>query len=431
PKQPLYPPGPPLEVVGKPSVRLKSQWPDRWSDRRRFPVPWARKLILMLVLAALFALIGNAVISGWQSWQQGNSVALAKEAEQKRTLATTAQDQAAARALLSESCDLYSRSLKGKEDESTRKAAMAAQDDLDRLDKTVRVNQTTQVVDYSTVADDKADVTQMVIDANNLYVLDEGQDRVFKYLLNADGKSIQEPGKHPVLFKRGDKLDGATVGDILSLAWMPAGQLRNSPALFALESGRSMVTYDPKTGLSRLEVSDSQKWGSIQAINGFAGGLYLLDTKLKGIFYYPPTKNGYESEPYTIVDSRTKVDLAKAVDIALDGNLYVLEGSGTIKRFNREGRPFDFVTDLPDGQVKGPKALFASANTRSVYLLDTVGERILQMSPEGKLQRQFKAGSKDVSFKDARDIFVDEAGRKLYLLARKSLTVFDMPSLAN
>jgi hypothetical protein len=431
PKLPLYPPGPPLEAVGKPSVRLKSQWPDNWGERRRFPTPWAGRLLLMLVLAALFALVGNAAINGLRSWQLGDPVALAQEAQQKRTLATTAQDQAAARVLLSESSDLYSRSLKAKEDEATRKSATAVQDELDRIDKVVRINQATPLVDYSALADDKGDVTQMVIDGNNLYVLDEGQDRAFKYILNADGKSVQEPGKHPVLFKRGDKQDGGTVGDILSLAWMPAGQLRNSPALFALESGRSIVTYDPKAGLSRLEVSDSQKWGTIQAISGFAGGLYLLDTKLKGIFYYPPTKNGYESEPYTIVDARAKVDLAKAVDIALDGNLYVLEGSGTIKRFNREGRPFDFVTDLPDGQVKGPRALFASANTRSVYLLDTVGERVLQLSPEGKLQRQFKAGSKDVSFKDARDIFVDEAGRKLYLLARKSLTVFDMPPLAN
>lgn len=431
PKLPLYPPGPPLEVVGRSSVRLSSRRPESWGERRGVAVPWAGKLILMLILAALFAVAGNAALNGWRTWQLGDPVALSQEAQQKRTLATTAQDQAAARTLLVESYDLYNRSLKAKDDDGTSKSTAAVLDDLDRIDKVVRVNQATQLVDYTSVVDEKGEVTQLVVEGNNMYVLDEALDRVYKYILNADGKSLQEPGKHPVLFKRGDKLDGGTVGDILSLAWMPAGQLRNLPAIFALESGRSLITYDPKTGLSRLEVSESQQWGTIQAINGFAGGLYLLDTKLKGIFYYPPTKNGYESEPYTIVDSRANVDLAKAVDIALDGNLYLLEGSGTIKRFNRDGRPFDFVTDLPDGPVKGPKALFASANTRSVYLLDTVGERVLQMSPEGKLQRQFKASGNDVSFKDARDIFVDEAGRKLYLLARKSLISFDLPPLAN
>ncbi len=168
---------------------------------------------------------------------------------------------------------------------------------------------------------------------------------------------------------------------------------------------------------------------TIQAMSGFAGGLYLLDTKTKGIYYYPPTKNGYESEPYIIVDARTKVDLAKSLDIALDGNLYVLEGEGTIKRFNREGRPFDFAAELLDGPIKGPRSLFASANTRSLYVVDTKGERVIQFSPEGKLQRQFKAAGNSASFKDLRDIFVDEAGRKMYLLARKSLSVFEIPQM--
>jgi hypothetical protein len=123
------------------------------------------------------------------------------------------------------------------------------------------------------------------------------------------------------------------------------------------------------------------------------------------------------------------VDLSRAVDIALDGNLYILEGEGTVKRFSREGRRLDFAGEMPDGPIKGPKGLFASANTRSLYLLDTAGERVIQFSPDGQLQRQFKADGKNVSFKDLRDLFVDEGGRKMYLLARNSLFSFDLPPM--
>ena len=240
---------------------------------------------------------------------------------------------------------------------------------------------------------------------------------------------MEEAGQHPVLVRRGDKQDGAVLGDMLFLFWMPAGQLRSSPALFSLEGGRSLVTYDPKVGLSRIEVSESAKWGTVQAASGFAGGLYLLDTKLKQLLYYPPTKNGYESQPYMILDSKSRVDLSKALDMALDGNLYVLEGDGSVKRFSREGRPMEFEGEVPDGPAKGARALFASANTRSLYLLDAQGERVLQFSQDGKLQRQFKAGGKDVSFQNLRDLHVDEVGRKMYLLAQKSLIVFDMPPM--
>ncbi|MGE5620591.1 MAG: hypothetical protein ACM3US_15195 [Sphingomonadaceae bacterium] len=424
---PLYPPGPPLEEVGRSSVRLKRKYPQNWSDRRGAP-SWIGKPILVLVLAAIFVLAGTFGINSWRSWQLGDPVALAQEAQQKRAQAGSAPDQAAARSLLAQSYELFSRSLRAKEDESIRTQAAEVLAELDRIDRIVRIDQVNTLVDYTPIVDAKGDVTQLALDGNNLYVMDEGLDRLYKYNLTADGKGVQDPGKHEVLVRRGDKLEGATVGDLLSLSWMPAGQLRAAPALFALESGRSILTYAPNVGLSRIEVSESQRWGSIQAINGFAGGLYLLDTKLKGVFYYPPTKNGYESEPYTIVDARSKVDLSQAVDIALDGNLYVLEASGTVKRFNREGRPLDFADELPDGPLKGPRALFASANTRSLYVLDTAGERIIQFSPEGKLQRQFKAG-KDVSFKDLRDIFVDEGARRMYLLAHKSLFSVDLPPM--
>ncbi len=424
----LYPPGPPLEAVGRTSVRLRSRGPQNWTDRHG-PPSWLARLVLMVGLAAILVLVGSMAINLFRSWQLGDPVALAKEAQEKRTQAAAANDPASARTLLGQSYDLFERSLRAKEDPSVRTEAAAVQAGMDKIDLTVRVSQVNTLVDYSPIVNDKGDPAQLVVDSSSLYVLDEGLDRVYKYDLTAGGNGVADPGKHQVVVKRGDKLDGGTVGDLLALTWMPAGQLRNSSALFALESGRSLVTYDPKGDLSRIEVSESQKWGSIQAINGFAGGLYLLDTKLKGVFYYPPTKNGYESEPYTIVDSQAKVDLSKAVDIALDGNLYILEGSGTVKRFNREGRPLDFAGGLPDGPVKGPKALFASANTRSLYLLDTAGERVIQFSPEGKLQRQFKADGKNVSFNDLRDLFVDEAGRKVYLLAHKSLFSFDLPPM--
>ncbi len=423
----LYPKGPPLEEVGRSSVRLKDQWPQRWSDRDERP-EWMGKIAATLALAAVFVLIGNVMINSWRSWQLGDPTELVKEAQEKRALASTG-DPASARTALAQAYELVSRAQRAKDDESTRTLVTSVQGDLDRMDKTVRLSQAKTLVDYNPIVSDKGDVTQLVVDGSSMYVLDEGLDRLYSYNLTQDGRSVQDPGKHMLLMKKGDKLDGVALGELFSIAWMPAGQLRTSPALFILESGRSIVSYDPKTGPARTEVAESQKWGMVQAINGFAGGLYLLDTKLKQIYYYPPTKNGYESEPYTIVDSRAKADLAKAMDLALDGNLYLLESTGGIKRFNREGRPFDFAAELPDGPMKGATSLFASANTRSLYVLDTVGERVVQFSPEGKLQRQFKATGKDDSFKELRDLFVDEAGRKLYLLARKSLSVFDLPPM--
>lgn len=425
-RTPLYPPGPPLEPVGKPSVRLRGQRSLGRSGASPL-LGWIVKLVLMLALAALFVVVARTAMDYWQSWQLGDPNELLQEAEAKRAQASAETDPSAARALLVESHQILERALRARDDEATRSLVGSVEGEIDRIDRTVRVAEARTIIDYAAVADEQWDVSQLVLDGGNLYVLDEGMDRVFQYALASNGLELQDPSRHPVLVKRGDKLDGGVVGDLLSLTWMPAGQLRTAPAMFALESGRSLVAHDPKVGLSRIEVTESQRWGNIQAINAFGGGLYLLDTKQQGVFYYPPTKNGYESQPYTIVDSKSRVDLSKGVDIALDGNLYVLASDGSIGRFTREGRPLDFDGKLPGGPVKGAKGLFANAGTRSLYVVDEAEQRIVQFSQEGELQRQFKAAGEKVSFEDIRDIFVDEAGRKVYVLAHKSLFVFDLP----
>jgi serine/threonine protein phosphatase PrpC len=425
---PVYPPGPALAPVGKPSVKLRGDW----SQSRSAPSPLPGlllKIVLMLALAALFVVVGRAGIDMWESWQLGDPVALLDEAELKRSQASGEADPSNARALLVESHDLLNRALRASADESTRELISSVRSEVDRIDQAVRISDVTVVVDYSAIADEEWNLARLLIDGSNLYVLDEGMDRVFLYELEPNGETLQDPSKHPVLVKRGDKMDGGVVGDLLSLTWMPTGQLRTVPAMFALESGRSIVIHDPKLGLSRIEVTESQRWGNIQAVSGFAGGLYLLDTKQQVVFYYPPTKNGYESQPYTIVDSKSRIDLSKALDIALDGNLYLLGGEGEIARFSREGRPLEFDGKLPDGPMRGASGLFASANTRSLYVIDRGAERIVQFSPEGALQRQFRADGVNTSFQGLRDIFVDEASRKVYVLAHKSLFVFDLPPM--
>lgn len=423
---------PAARLPGQPPARkasVKLRTPPQMRGDRRGRSNMLGQLLLLIALATLFVVVGNAAISLWKSWQIGDPQVLLKQAGEKQAAAAAADNPVAARTALAQAADLINRALQAKDDQSTRAMATSVQANIDRMDAVVRIDKASTVVDLSTIVQDKGDVTQVVVDGQNLYLLDDGQNRLFKYLLAPDGRGVQDAGKHPVLMKKGDRVDGKPIAEMLNMAWMPAGQLRTQPGLFVLDSGRSVVLYDNKVGSSRVDVSDSGRWGAIQAMAGFAGGLYLLDTKQKNVYYYPPTKNGYESQPYVIVDANGRADLSKAIDIALDGNLYVLDESGTIRRFTREGRPLDFVGDVPDGKVAGAKMLFASAATRSVYELDAGGERILQFSPEGKFQRQFRTDGKSVSFKDARDLYVDEAGRKIYLLLRNSLLVFDLPAM--
>ncbi|HEX9016903.1 MAG TPA: hypothetical protein VF960_13000, partial [Chloroflexota bacterium] len=412
---------------GGASVKLRR--PPQMRGERHTRGGWLPQLLVMVALALVFVVVGNAAIGLWKSWQIGDPDALLKQARDKQAMAAVADSPAASRTALSQAQELIARAMQVRDDQAARTMDASVKANIDRMDAIVRVDKASTVIDFSAVIQDKGDVTQVMLDGGSAYVLDEAQDRLFKYALTADGRGLQDPGTHPVLIKKGDRIDGKQVSGLFLMTWLPAGQLRTQSGLLLVDSSRSLIFSDPKIGQSRIDVADSDRWGTIRAVAGFAGGFYLLDTKQKNIYYYPPTKNGYESQPYVIVDANSRADLSKAVDIALDGNLYVLESTGAIRRFSREGRPLDFVGDVPDGKVTGARSLFASAATRSVYELDAGGERILQFSPEGKFQRQFRAEGKDVSFKDARDLYVDEAARRVYLLTRKSLIVFDLPPM--
>ena len=117
-KLPLYPPGPKLEAVGKPSVRLRSNLNQNWGDRGGSG--WASKLLVALVVVAALALAAYLGMNFWTSWQLGDPTALTKDAQEKRALASSAASPTEARALLQQSYDLLLRAQKARDDEPVR-----------------------------------------------------------------------------------------------------------------------------------------------------------------------------------------------------------------------------------------------------------------------------------------------------------------------
>ncbi|NIO67985.1 MAG: hypothetical protein GTN71_02715, partial [Anaerolineae bacterium] len=214
--------------------------------------------------------------------------------------------------------------------------------------------------------------------------------------------------------------------DLVDMVWMPVGSGRQTSNLLVLESGGSLLEYDPVFGLAVLPVGDKDQWRYPQLIGSFFGNFYLLDSQSNQILKYLPTADGGYSnppEPWFQID----VDLAGVVDMAIDGYIYLLYADGRILKFmGGEVAPFE-QTEL-DEPLRGPTAIFTSPDedTKFLYVADAGNGRIVQFSKEGQFIRQFKATEAGV-FDQLKSLHVDEIGSKFYILSGNTLYMANIP----
>ena len=311
---------------------------------------------------------------------------------------------------------------------------------------TRRINHTLDAVDVVdrlyhfwqlAVLDDKVggptDSAHIIVRGSDLFLLNRTSDRVFKFLLNDVGDALQSVDGDPVLMRKGQWRGGMEIGEIVDIAWLEAGGDRTLSTFVALERGGSLLAYDPQQGIDVLPVADSARWRKPQAIGGYYGNLYVLDPLLSRILKHVPTDNAYTNPPSDYLSPQLEIDLTGAVDMAIDGNLYVLFADGRIlKFFNGEPQPFT-MEGLPTPMrspttvvVGGPQDPEAEGY---VYVTDAGNERIVQFNKDGGFVRQLQAKPGEPQLRNLRGIYVDEERGRIFILSGKTLWLADIPPL--
>ncbi|MBC7264284.1 MAG: hypothetical protein H5T64_07975 [Chloroflexi bacterium] len=268
---------------------------------------------------------------------------------------------------------------------------------------------------------------QVIVHANEVFVLDTGLNRVYKYLLTELGDAIQEPpGQDPILLRAGDQVGNAVLGDLAGIVWAEPGDARAAGNLLVLDKNGNLVEYDPSTGLHLLSLDRSVTWRRAQALGSFMGRFYLLDPLDNRILRFTPTVDGYSRPPESYLSSNVNIDLNGAVDMAIDGHIYVLIADGRIYKF-LSGELETFTLSNLDEPLQDPSAIFSSAmgDEGYIYVADAGNQRIVQFTKEGRFVRQFR--SDPPYFQDLRDLIVDEAERKLYVLDGRALYLVNIP----
>jgi hypothetical protein len=277
------------------------------------------------------------------------------------------------------------------------------------------------------------DSSRIVVEGSNVFLLHRGSDRVYKFLLNDVGDALQPVNSSPVLMQKGELRGGIRLGDMVDIAWMESGGQRTLSTFVTLERNGTLLAYDPQQGIDVLPVANADTWLKPQAIGGYQGNLYVLDPLLNRILKYIPTDNAYTNPPTDYLSPQLDVNLTGAVDMAVDGNLYVLFADGQIRKYLKgEPQPFS-MGGLPT-PMRSPTTIFVSGAKRPdadgyVYVTDTGNDRILQFDKAGNYLRQFRANPGETQLQRLRGVYVDEARGRMYVLSGKALWLCDVPRL--
>lgn len=173
------------------------------------------------------------------------------------------------------------------------------------------------------------------------------------------------------------------------------------------EVGIVEVSLSGKT--SAVVVRREAEWGEPVNLEVFGGNLYLLDRGRGEIFRYQGIEGGFGSRQRWLAQGVTP-DFSAAVDMAIDGDIWVLTQE-TVTRYRR-GAAEPFRLSGLDRQLSDPIALYTDEESQRLYILDRGNRRVVVVDKNGEYREQFLwEGMREVS-----DMVVSESGGKILFI---------------
>lgn len=301
--------------------------------------------------------------------------------------------------------------------------------EADRVSNVQRLDVIPQLRQYT---DEGTNTSKIVLQGVELYVLDKGNDRVYHHRLNSENEGLLPDDQSVLIAARGQSIDNIQVEELLDMTWMPTGGSRQTSDLVILNSS-GLLEYNPNWGITTAVVAAREALKLPVAVDSYFGNFYVLDPQANALLRFLPTVDGYSAQPQNYFTTNQPVDLTNAVDMAIDGAIYILYKDGRIAKF-LGGQPADFNLTGLDQPLSNPVSIFTKPDeeVQHIYVADAGNQRIVQLNKDGSFVRQLKPGvGIPVNFANLQEIYVDEIGGRMYILDNNNLYMATLPPISN
>jgi hypothetical protein len=307
---------------------------------------------------------------------------------------------------------------------------------LDELDGVMRP-ELVELWDYGAGGGRKVAVSRMQV-----YVLDAVQGQVTQHTLDQSRQSVagdQSSGTSsgaPLtrVAYQGQRVGENEIGELRDIIWLSAGGAWTADALLILTEDDELLQHSLAWGLSWVPFDTREGPNDVRVLRPYDGKLYALDPAANQVWRLYYTGDGFgNAEGYFAAPAP---DLSTAVDMVVDGALYVLLADGQIyKFFGGEKQSYE-LNGLPQSLVR-PIALVSEGDATSgaLYVADADAQSIVALTKNGEFIYQIKApvlsgGSLAGSaLASLEALALDQESRTLYILASGRLYSSALPPL--
>jgi len=179
-------------------------------------------------------------------------------------------------------------------------------------------------------------------------------------------------------------------------------------------NGANAVRLDADTGETALLPADfGANPADIAAAAGYNDRLYLLDARANQIYRLNKSGNSFAAAKNWI---KERADFSKAVDMSIDGYVYVLLSDGRLLKYLR-GKKQDFALDAVEPALERPDKVFVPKEGEHIYVLEPSKRRLVVFNKNGDFLTQYRSEE----FTDLKDFAVDESAKKIYFLNANSV----------
>ncbi|PIQ76435.1 hypothetical protein COU78_06305 [Candidatus Peregrinibacteria bacterium CG10_big_fil_rev_8_21_14_0_10_49_24] len=172
-----------------------------------------------------------------------------------------------------------------------------------------------------------------------------------------------------------------------------------------------------------MKTEDPAGWITGKDMEAWLRYMYVLSPENNQIYKYERYSNRYAAPSEYNVNG----DLNGAIDMTIDGNVYVLKEHGeVVKLFRGEQRPF-VIRHLPGSILENATKVFKVLDG-NLYFLDSANKRVIVVADGGAtgestyIRQYVLEGEIDI----LKDIYVDPDESRLYVLDSKSIYAVDL-----
>jgi hypothetical protein len=196
--------------------------------------------------------------------------------------------------------------------------------------------------------------------------------------------------------------------------------------LLAVDAKRAYA-FDASTGTwksEKLATLDATGFTNITSSEAFDGNLYSLTPDSGQIMKFPA--GAYDSQPEDWTGGLAKDNLKKAVDLAVDGNVYVLLADGSILDFFRS-RLEATLTPQVVPPISRASAIVATADSPFIYVLHRPDGRIMILGHDGTLLQQVTTDENGPQIRNAEDLTIDSTNGIAYVATTDTIYTLRLP----